>query len=420
MSLINQMLQDLDKRDVDAFSAEPMHRHIRPAISKTGSGWFGRWSVLAVAALLVAALMLWLNWRPLAARRLPLTTQSLATPILPLNANPRQISAAPTPVAASAVANSPHVQQAALAASSTVPLLGDLPMLLKLSSSLERSAVAISAASDQHKPASSTISVASVAATNPATVLALNGKLAEKNAPVFSDKADKADKFDNADKADKNKVSAALKDGKAPDQASPGKSLNKEITPPQLAESYYRQASVLQQQGRASEATLMLEQALKADPPHIASRQSLIALLLESKRHDEAARVAQQGLALDQNQTGLAMILARLQVEKGNTPLAIETLQRSLPAAPERADYLAFLAALQQRQGLHKEAADLYQRALRKNPQNGLWWMGLGISLQASDRGAEALDAFRRALSSGSMSPELQAFVEQRVKQLAP
>ncbi|CAN5894802.1 hypothetical protein BH11PSE12_BH11PSE12_13270 [soil metagenome] len=405
MSLINQMLQDLDKRGAEVFPAEPMHSHIRPAVTATRSGWFWRWSVLAVAALLVAALVLWLNWRP------------LATPILPGNANPRQISATSTPMATSAVVTSLDVQQTALAASgSTVPLLDDLPMLLKLSSSLERSAVAASASviatNDQQKPASSNISAASVAAANPATVLALSAKPAEKNALVFSDKAEKADK------ADKSKVIAALKDGTAPDQANPGKSVNKEITPVQLAESYYRQASVLQQQGRPNEATLILEQALKADATHGASRQSLIALLLESKRHDEAARVAQQGLALDQNQTGLAMILARLQVEKGNTPLAIETLQRSLPAATERADYLAFLAALQQRQGLHKEAADLYQRALRKNPQNGLWWMGLGISLQSDGRSQDALEAFHKAKSATGLSPELLAFVEQKISLL--
>jgi MSHA biogenesis protein MshN len=44
--------------------------------------------------------------------------------------------------------------------------------------------------------------------------------------------------------------------------------------------------------------------------------------------------------------------------------------------------------------------------------------MGLGISLQALNRNSEAQEAFRRAKSSNTLNPELQAFVDQRLKQL--
>jgi MSHA biogenesis protein MshN len=59
-----------------------------------------------------------------------------------------------------------------------------------------------------------------------------------------------------------------------------------------------------------------------------------------------------------------------------------------------------------------------YQAALTLAPRAGLWWMGMGISLQADNRGAEALDAFNRAKSAGGLSPDLLAFVDQRMKQL--
>ena len=42
--------------------------------------------------------------------------------------------------------------------------------------------------------------------------------------------------------------------------------------------------------------------------------------------------------------------------------------------------------------------------------------MGLGLSLEAEGRGAEAREAFRRAHDSGSLSVELAAFVEQKLK----
>ena len=81
-------------------------------------------------------------------------------------------------------------------------------------------------------------------------------------------------------------------------------------------------------------------------------------------------------------------------------------------------DYLAFYAALLQRQSRHREAAEQYQAALKIAPQSGVWLMGMGISLQALGRNSEAQDAFRRAKASNSLSAELQAFVDQRLRQL--
>ena len=93
-------------------------------------------------------------------------------------------------------------------------------------------------------------------------------------------------------------------------------------------------------------------------------------------------------------------------------------MQTTAPAAQSSPDYLARLAGLLQRQARHREAIDNYQAALRLAPGSGVWLMGLGISLQAVNRNSEAQEAFRRARSSNTLNPELQAFVDQRLKQL--
>jgi hypothetical protein len=56
--------------------------------------------------------------------------------------------------------------------------------------------------------------------------------------------------------------------------------------------------------------------------------------------------------------------------------------------------------------------------ALQLAPANGIWLMGYGISLQAVQRADDDRDAFRRALESRTLNPELQAFVQQRLKGL--
>lgn len=192
----------------------------------------------------------------------------------------------------------------------------------------------------------------------------------------------------------------------------------KQLTPHQQAENEYRRALGLIEQSRGKEAMHALELALHLDSRHGAARQTLAALLLDARRPEDAMRSLSEGLAQDKTQAGLAMMLARLQVDRQEARMAIETLQRSLPHAAERGDYRAFLAALLQREARHREAIEHYLSALGKTPSNGVWWMGIAISLQAENRISEARDAYSRAKTSGALSPELLAFVEQKLAQL--
>jgi MSHA biogenesis protein MshN len=202
---------------------------------------------------------------------------------------------------------------------------------------------------------------------------------------------------------------------KAASLAAPG-AQGRQESMSQRAEGEYRRALASLQDGRMTETIAALEQTLRLDPGHEAARQTLVGLLIEAKRSDEAIRHLQAGLALDLRQPALAMLLARLQIERGGS--GIETLVRTLPYAGNNADYHAFLAGALQRDQRYREAAEQYQAALRGAPANGVWWMGLGMSLQGEKRNAEALEAFQRARASGTLSAELQAFVERRLQQL--
>jgi MSHA biogenesis protein MshN len=207
-------------------------------------------------------------------------------------------------------------------------------------------------------------------------------------------------------------VSVAKTASAAPAPAAAGRT----ATPSQRAENAYRRALGVLEDGRVTEAIATLQAGLQIDPRHEAARQTLVGLLIEAGRPDDAMRQLQAALAIDARQPALAMLLARLQLERGGP--AIETLTRTLPHAAGNGEYHAFLAGVLQREGRAHEAAEHYQAALRRSPGNGVWWMGLGIALQADKRDAEALAAFARAQASGTLSPELQAFVERRLGQL--
>ncbi|MDP1718688.1 MAG: tetratricopeptide repeat protein [Burkholderiales bacterium] len=186
----------------------------------------------------------------------------------------------------------------------------------------------------------------------------------------------------------------------------------------QLAEQEYGQASVLLHQGKRDEARDALMASLKHYPAHMGARQGLFGMMIDAKQYAEAEQIVQEGLKLNPAQTGFAMMLARLQLDRGNTPAAVDTLQKGLVHAQNNPDYLSFLAALLQRQKRHNEAIDQYAAALKLQPQSGVWLMGLGISLQAVNRNPEAQEAFRRAKASGTLTSDLQAYVDQRLRQL--
>ena len=193
----------------------------------------------------------------------------------------------------------------------------------------------------------------------------------------------------------------------------------REVAPSERAEIAFRRGVAQLQEGRANAAELEFRDALKVDPSHGNARQALLGLLLDNGRNNEAEEVLRKALSINPRQPRHAMVLARLEVERGEVTGAINTMVGALPYVQSDPDFHAFLAALLQREGRHREAVEYYRTALRGVPGNGVWMMGLAISLRASNQSAEARDAFQRAIDSKQLSPELQEFVERQLRELS-
>ena len=201
--------------------------------------------------------------------------------------------------------------------------------------------------------------------------------------------------------------------------ATPSTGIDKRLreqTPRQRAEAEYSRGATALQQGRMSEARSAFEAALQIDPAYHAARQALAGVLIDTRLPADAMLVLQEGLQLAPAQFGLAMMAARLHVERGELDIAVQTLARSAEYAGNSADFSGFYAGLLQRQKKHAEAVDFFDRALRLRPNSGVWLLGMGMSLEALGRNAEAQEAFRRAKSSGNLTPELQSYADQRLR----
>ncbi len=187
-------------------------------------------------------------------------------------------------------------------------------------------------------------------------------------------------------------------------------------TPRDRAEADYRKADALRIAGHHEEALALYQSALKTDPSYAPPRQGLLRILLETRRLPEAIAALQQGLEIQPAQTGWAMSLARLQLEQGEVAAADATLTRTQRYAEGNADYAGFQGHVKSRLGLPREAAAHYLRATRLAPGEGRWWLGLGLALELSGQRTEAKEALRQAIQTATLNPQLTAVAEQHLR----
>ena len=189
----------------------------------------------------------------------------------------------------------------------------------------------------------------------------------------------------------------------------------KVFSPQQRSQNAYRQAVALLQQGRATEAVENLKQALEYFLQNHAARELLARLLIDANHHSEATALLREGLKIAPSHTAFVMILARMQVSMGGKEIALQTLEQSLPLAGRDPQYHGFLAALLLDNGLHARAVEHYIVALQSDPVNPTWLIGIGISLEAINKSNDAAEAYQRAIATGRLTPQLTKFAERQL-----
>jgi len=177
-------------------------------------------------------------------------------------------------------------------------------------------------------------------------------------------------------------------------------------------------ANLLIQQGKIKQAKQSLRRVLALDFSNLEARQALAGVLFREKNYDEAIEVLELGSIQHPLHVPFTLLLARIYTERGQDPLAIDVLERSQPSVGPNSEYYALLAALYQRSAQYKNAADVYKKLLASFPSRAVWWMGLGLSLQSIEQKEDALVAYNKSLKLQGLSEELRRFVKTRILQL--
>lgn len=387
MSLINKMLQELDRRHArTAAQGQAPHPEVRAVhVARGSSEWF--WRVVAALMLVAAVWTLWVVYQ--------LQPRSVATELAhrAVESSRRRAVTVPAPAPAPA---------ASTATATSAPAATDTPAAPAATAAVP-AAVPVAVAPAPEKLAA------------PIETLRLALTIDTPLAPRSVRPAITASPGGTAQPASVPPPRPQAAAGREPARVEKRERVG---SPVERAEAEFRRAALMLERGRVADAEQALIGALDAQHAHQAARQTLIALYLEQGRIDEARRHLQEGLAVNPSYMPFAVALARIHVDRREYSVALEILDLARTTGQTSTEFHTLRAATLQRMSRHAEAAEAYRMALGFGQQSGANWVGLGISLDALGRKPEAAEAFRRGVAAGALTDEVRAYADQRVRQL--
>ncbi|WP_323878871.1 tetratricopeptide repeat protein [Aeromonas caviae] len=376
MSVINQMLKDLDRRQQEAEGAAVYVAPVRQQ-----GWWMLVLTLLCTLALGILGWRTWIFWQQSQRASLP------AAQVEALHTAPAAAPSAPLAV----VATTQAVSSAA-------------PMAKVPAASAESTATRVAPSAAEQVPADE-------------AVLADEGNPQEAlgDETIPSDEELQPDLY--------AELAAEQSAEEAPAPAAPRKPgilkiETVELSDAELATLAERKATTAMAKGRMEEAQDGYYEVLAHDPHNQGAREQLAGLLYGAGRLTEAAQVLEEGLRLDPAQADLRLLLARVAISGGDRQKALDWLTGYQPDIASNLDYYATWAGLAQELGQPVQASEMYVRLLRQQPDQGRWWLGLGVAEDGQGHRQRALDAYRNAQLHGNLGEASTQWLEQRIGQL--
>lgn len=371
MSVINQMLRDLDQRGQTPAASTPGHtlqqgthsvREPERLPRRTAPGRRpgpGAWLMGAVVLGGMAVGGAWhLGYLALPGRAAP----EPATPTVALST----VAALASPSPVQPASDSPRPVATAAA---------DLPVSLRLEAQLE------------HVPDIAPAAAPSLAASRPAAapkpppkVLTLRAEPAPSAPPL-----------------------APVPAPTAPPEKTPPSPAIPVATVPAIPEA----AQQAQRQSAAARDALAQAQALW----HAGNPGAATELLREAVQ--VALRASPAAAPLDGTQSAMVRELVRMQMGTGHVAEAHALLLHNEARYGTQAELWALRANAAQRLGLHQDSVQSYMQALQTRPNEQRWLLGLAVSLAAMGQTGAATGVVERARAEGAIPREIADYLRQ-------
>lgn len=164
------------------------------------------------------------------------------------------------------------------------------------------------------------------------------------------------------------------------------------------------------------EAEKLFEDILLIQPSHKGARKQLSALWFGRKLFRPALNLLSQGIAIYSDDIDFRLMKARILINQNNNKEALYVLQGLAKA--QNVEYQVLLANTAQTVGNSESAILAYRQLVKLEPHKSNWWMGLAVALDRSSQFKKAYTAYDMALSTGNLSSNSAQFTRQRMSEL--
>ncbi|NQY48594.1 MAG: tetratricopeptide repeat protein [Colwellia sp.] len=215
-------------------------------------------------------------------------------------------------------------------------------------------------------------------------------------------------------------VSVAKAKSKANSSAKPKAQANKisvsrrQLSADELAQQKIVQAEKALGAKQIAKAENLLEDVLIIKPTDSQTRKKLAALWFGRQAYQDAVNLLSQGIALNGQDSSLREMQARIYLQQGQTRAALNTLKPLAGLKDEQ--YQIMLANIAQQAQQNEVAVAAYKVLITMQPEMGRWQLGLAVLYDKDSQFKLASKAYAQALAKNDLSISSENFIKQRIQ----
>ena len=188
----------------------------------------------------------------------------------------------------------------------------------------------------------------------------------------------------------------------------------RQLTPKELITQKFEKAEKFVNLNEIFKAEQLFEEILIIDPTDKQARKKLAALWFGRKSYQQALNLLSQGIVLDKQDSELRLMKARIHIKQGQHLNAYEVLKPL--SYLEQEEYQVMLANIAQKVEQYPSAISAYQLLINMQPYSGRWHLGLAIIYDKTSQFSLASNKYKIALTKTDLSASSAKFAKQRLQ----
>ncbi|WP_335920299.1 tetratricopeptide repeat protein [Shewanella algae] len=190
------------------------------------------------------------------------------------------------------------------------------------------------------------------------------------------------------------------------------------LTPAELSQKKLQQGQQAKELGQLDKAMSAYAEALRLNDANHNARQELAALFYGRGELDKAAVLLRQGAESYPQQPTFWLLLARVQKARSELPLALVSLQQIADGSELGREKWLLQAEIGQSLKDWPLVQQSYLSLIRQDASQGRWWLGLAYAQDASGDYDAAKASYQEALKRQGLSSDARDYIENRLAQI--